>query len=255
MMEEMSKMSAYKAHRLHVAWIQLLTGIYTLWSSIKIIFISIFSKEPQRSITAVTRLWGRKLIAPTGLVLKVKGAEHIEQSRGKPTVIMCNHTSLYDIPVSFLSLDVDLRMIAKKELFNIPVLSTALNKGDFVSIDRNNIEQAKKDLQVAETKLKKGIVLWVAPEGTRSRDGKLRPFKKGGFHLAIDTNAQIIPVAIKGLDKVLPSNSYDLIINGQVEIEIGEPIDSAGYDKKSCNELIQITRNAMLELLGENYND
>lgn len=244
-------MTAYKAHRLHVAWIQFLTGVYTIWYSMRIIWTALISSDKRAKITHLTRAWANKLLSPTGLVIHVKGAENLEQTRNQPTIVMCNHNSLYDIPVSFLALDVDLRMLAKKELFKIPILSAGLRSGDFVSIDRSNLEQAKKDLHNAQTKLGQNIVLWVAPEGTRSRTGKLQRFKKGGFHLAVDTNAQIIPVAIRGLDKILPSNSYDLTIHGEVEVVIGEPIDASVYTKKNCAELVTITRQAMVNLLPE----
>lgn len=244
-------MKAYKAHRLHVAWIQLLTGIYTLWYSLRIIMLPMYSGEPRKKVTVFTRNWARKLLGPTGLVIHVSGAENLDSNHNKATIVMCNHTSLYDIPVSFLALNADIRMLAKKELYSIPILSSALTAGDFVAIDRANIEQAKKDLKLAEEKLKSGIVLWIAPEGTRSRDGHLKPFKKGGFHLAIDTNAQIIPVVIKGLPDVLPSNSYDLTIHGEVDVEIGEPIDASEYQKTQCTELRDRTRNIMLTMLEE----
>ncbi|NNJ73353.1 MAG: 1-acyl-sn-glycerol-3-phosphate acyltransferase [Enterobacterales bacterium] len=241
-------MKAYKAHRLRVAWIQLLTGIYTVWYSLRIVGAA-FGRDKRNNITKLTRQWAKKLLGPTGLVLNVQGMENIEQSANQPTIVMCNHTSLYDIPVSFLALDVDLRMMAKKELFSIPILSAGLRAGDFVSIDRRNLEQAKKDLQIAKSKLEQNIVLWIAPEGTRSKDGHLKRFKKGGFHLAIDTQAQIIPVAIRGLDKILPSNSYDLTIHGEIDVVIGSAIDARGYNKQSCQELLDITHQALTDLL------
>ncbi len=249
-------MTAYKANRLRVLWIQFLTGVYTIWYSSRVIITALFGQDKRRKITAITRKWSNKLLSPTGLVIHVTGMENLEDSSNRPTIVMCNHTSLYDIPVSFLALDVDLRMLAKKELFSIPILSSALRAGDFVSIDRRNLEQAKKDLKSAQEKLAQNIVLWVAPEGTRSRDGQLQRFKKGGFHLAIDTEAQIIPVAIRGLDKILPSNSLDLTIHGEVEVVIGEAIDARGYDKKTCQVLLAKTHTAMRQMLEvPNNND
>ncbi len=249
MMQRQAIMTPYKASRLHVAWIQFLTGIWTIWYSLRVIFAALLAKNKRAKITEMTRRWSNKLLHPTGLVIHVNGSEQLEGLAGKSVIVMCNHTSLYDIPVSFLALDADLRMLAKKELFSIPILSSALKAGDFVAIDRTNIDQAKRDLKRAESKLRSGIVLWVAPEGTRSRDGQLKPFKKGGFHLAIDTNAIILPVVIKGLDKILPSNSYNLTIHGQVQVQIGEPILTADYTKKQCNELRDSTRLAMQRLL------
>ena len=187
-------MEPYKASRIHVAWIQLLTGLWTIWYSFRVILIALMSSDRRHRITTMTRRWSKKLLQPTGLVIHVTGAENLEKIADKSIIVMSNHTSLYDIPVSFLALNANIRMLAKKELFSIPILSTALRAGDFVAIDRSNIDQAKLDLKNAERKLRSGIVLWVAPEGTRSRDGNLKPFKKGGFHLAIDTKAMILPI-------------------------------------------------------------
>ena len=242
-------MTAYKAHRVHVAWIQLLTGIYTIWYSLRVILASMSSADKRNKVTQITRKWARKLLGPTGLVIHVKGAENLDKISNKPCVVMCNHTSLYDVPVSFLALDAHIRMLAKKELYSIPILSSALRAGDFVAIDRRNIEQAKRDLKLAEQKLNSGIVIWVAPEGTRSRDGKLKKFKKGGFHLAIDTKATILPIVIKGIQDILPSNSYNLTIHGEVEVIIGEPVDTSQYAKTDCNLLRDKTRTMMLNLL------
>lgn len=242
-------MKAYKAHRLHVAWIQFLTGVYTIWYSLRVIFASMSSGDKKNKVTQITRKWAKKLLGPTGLVIHVKGAENLDKVAEKACIVMCNHTSLYDVPVSFLALDAHIRMLAKKELYSIPILSSALRAGDFVAIDRRNIEQAKLDLKLAEQKLNSGIVLWIAPEGTRSRDGQLKKFKKGGFHLAIDTKASILPVVIKGIQDILPSNSYDLMIHGEVEVVIGEPVDATGYGKTDCNQLRDKTRNMMLNLL------
>ena len=242
-------MAPYKARRIHVAWIQFLTGIWTMWYSIRVILTALLATDKRQSITLITRKWAKKLLQPTGLVIHVNGSEKLDKLTGQPTIVMCNHTSLYDIPVSFLALNADIRMLAKKELYSIPILSSALRAGDFVAIDRTNIDQAKRDLKIAETKLRSGIVLWVAPEGTRSRDGELKSFKKGGFHLAIDTKAMILPVIIKGLDKILPTNSYDLTIHGQVEVVIGDPIDATSFTKKQCNQLRDMTRESMKQLL------
>ena len=244
-------MSAYKANRLHVAWIQLLTGLYTIWYSLRIIFVAYSSGDKREKVTQLTRKWARRVLGPTGLVTHVRGAENLIKGNATPTIVMCSHTSLYDVPVSFLALDSHIRMLAKKELYSIPILSSALRAGDFVAIDRRNIEQAKLDLKLAQEKLNSGIVVWIAPEGTRSKDGRLRPFKKGGFHLAIDTKANIVPVVIKGIQDILPSNSYDLTIHGEVEVVIGKAIDASEYDKTNCNQLRDKTRNTMLALLEE----
>ena len=113
------------------------------------------------------------------------------------------------------------------------------------------IEQAKKDLKAAGEKMEDGIVLWIAPEGTRSRTGRLGSFKKGGFILAIETGAQIIPVGIRGSEKVLPAKTWDFYLDQQVDIHIGKPIDASAYTLENKDELIEAVRRELKALCGE----
>ncbi|MFT5520104.1 MAG: 1-acyl-sn-glycerol-3-phosphate acyltransferase [Enterobacterales bacterium] len=241
----------YTASRLHVAWIQLLTAIYTAWACIKIIYFAHFSQQKQKSIDKVTSIWARQLLKPTGLKVNVHNPHNQQFETDKPIILMCNHTSLYDIPVSYLAIPGSIRMLTKKELFNIPVLGTALAKGGWISIDRKNSEQARKDLKLAKEELEKGIMLWIAPEGTRSQDGKLHKFKKGGFHLALETGATIIPIGIRGINDVLPSNTVKLVINGEIDVHIGKEINAAEFDKKQRNELLSLVEGEMRLILGQ----
>ncbi|MFT5451144.1 MAG: 1-acyl-sn-glycerol-3-phosphate acyltransferase, partial [Enterobacterales bacterium] len=230
---------------------QLLTAIYTAWACIKIIYFAHFSQHKQKSIDKVTSIWARQLLTPTGLKVNVHNPHNQQFESDKPIILMCNHASLYDIPVSYFAIPGSIRMLTKKELFNIPVLGTALSKGGWISIDRKNSDQARKDLQGAKKELEKGIMLWIAPEGTRSRDGKLHKFKKGGFHLALETGATIIPIGIRGITDVLPSNTVKLIINGEIEVHIGKEINAAEFDKKQRNELSSLVEDEMRLILGQ----
>lgn len=98
--------------------------------------------------------------------------------------------------------------------------------------------------------MESGIVLWAAPEGTRSPDGRLLPFKKGCFHLALDTEAVIVPVAIRGIHRVLPARTWQINLGQPVDVRVGRPIDTAGRDKAALAELMQEVRGSLEELLG-----
>jgi 1-acyl-sn-glycerol-3-phosphate acyltransferase len=246
----MSKAS-YKAHRLHVAWIQFLTAIFTLWACIRIFYTVYVGPNKQARLDKILRNWGHHLLDPTGLKLKINNPYLEAFDPTKRIILMVNHTSLYDIPISYLAVPGSIRMLAKKELFKIPIFGQAMHLSGMVSVDRQNREQAKKDLAAAKKALETGTVLWVAPEGTRSRDGKLHRFKKGGFHVAIQTQATIIPVGIKGVNKVLPSNSYDLVMNGEVEVSVGEPIDASDYTLSNKDQLIDKVYNSIASLIEE----
>ena len=133
-------------------------------------------------------------------------------------------------------------MLAKSELYRIPFLGRAMLAAEFPSVARHNPQQARRDLLRARQMMESGIVLWAAPEGTRSADGHLQPFKKGCFHLALDTDAVIVPLAIRGIHQVLPARTWRLNLGMPVEVEIGEPIDASQYSVERLPELMAETR-------------
>jgi len=99
--------------------------------------------------------------------------------------------------------------------------------------------------------MESGIVLWAAPEGTRSPDGNLLPFKKGCFHLALDTEAVIVPVAIRGIHRVLPARSMQINLGQPVDVRVGTPIDTAGKSKEDLAGVMEEVRQRLEELLGD----
>ena len=197
-----------------------------------------------------TRGWAAALLRLVRLQVSVFGTAP-DFSDGRRYIILCTHASHYDIPVSFVSLPGSIRMLAKKELFSIPLLGQAMRAAEFPSIDRSRRNRAVKDLEKARQMMESGIVLWAAPEGTRSPDGQLLPFKKGCFHLAMDTDAIIVPVAIRGIHNVLPARSWRFNLGQQVSVHIGEPLDAGSYDREQLPELMAETRKRIAGLLGQ----
>jgi len=165
-------------------------------------------------------------------------------------IVMCNHSSLYDIPLSTVAVPGSLRMMAKRELFKVPLWGRAMKKSGFIPIDRNNRAQAKKDLDYAKEKMKSGIMIWIAPEGTRSKTGKLQSFKKGGFMLAYQTDAIIIPIGIRGAQQILPAKTLDFNLNQHVDIYIGQPIDTKDYKIREREKLMDDVKHSIAELAG-----
>ena len=144
-----------------------------------------------------------------------------------------------------------MRMLAKKELSKVPFLGRAMKAAEFPFVDRKNRRQAIKDLAYAKELMESGIVMWIAPEGTRSKDGKVAPFKKGGFITAIQSKATIIPMAIRGAHDILPARTYQLNINQQAEIHIGQAIDASQYTLENKNELMEKVHQEIKKLAGE----
>jgi 1-acyl-sn-glycerol-3-phosphate acyltransferase len=197
------------------------------------------------------RWWSKRLLELIDLSYTVVGAERFAPTAGQATILMSNHQSLYDIPLVFVSLPGSIRMLTKKELFRVPIWGRGLRAGEFVSIDRRDRAQAMRDLAEARRKMEDGIVLWVAPEGTRSRDGRLGPFKKGGFMLALETGARIVPLGIRGARQVLSAGTFrGLNLGCSAEVRVGEPIDAGAYSRADRDRLMADVERAICGLAG-----
>jgi 1-acyl-sn-glycerol-3-phosphate acyltransferase len=167
--------------------------------------------------------WSEKLVVRAEIDLQVHGPT---PDWSRAYVIMSNHQSHYDIPVLFrvMPRHARMRMITKTELFRIPVFGRAMRGAGFVEIDRSNRDKAIASLRDAAEKIRTGTNIWIAPEGTRSRDGVIGPLKKGGFLLARDTATPILPVALRGTIDVLPKGARALARGRRVDVTFGAPI-------------------------------
>ena len=125
----------------------------------------------------------------------------------------------------------------------------------FIEIDRQNRTSAIQSLHAGRERLGRAVSLWIAPEGTRSRTGKLGPFKKGGFHLAVNTGLPILPVSIDGTRRALPAHGLTVTRGALAHVVIGKPIDTAGYDGKRLSELLTVVRKAISDGLPAELKD
>jgi len=195
--------------------------------------------------------WAGKLVGAVKINLTVIDLHDLEIEKGKRYIVMSNHRSHYDIPLMTLSMPGSIRMLTKKEFFRFPLWGRGLKAGEFISIDRSNLEQAKKDFASARAKMESGIVLWISPEGTRSRTGRLGPFKKGGLIMAIESGATIIPVGIQGTENVLRPKTTDFFLDQDVTITIGSPIEASSYTLEQRDQLLEEVRKSIANLCGE----
>lgn len=177
----------------------------------------------RREIDARARWFGSRVVALLRIDLVANGADRVPP--GRSYVYMSNHQSDLDIPILYATLpSPTIRMLAKKELFQIPLWGNALRAAEFVEVDRANHVRAVESIDRAEQLIRDGVSVYLAPEGTRSRDGRIGPLKKGGFHLAKKTGTPIVPVAIRGTIDILPRGTLRMRPNKRVEVTIGAPI-------------------------------
>lgn len=179
--------------------------------------------------------WAQRVLEHTGIQLTVEGREHSEGE--EPFVVLSNHASNYDIHVTFAAFGRPLRMVAKQELFRVPVLGAALEAGEFISIDRKNHERALASLERARARLDSGLSVWVAPEGTQTKDGALLPFKKGAFHLALAAGRRILPLSLEGTREVLPAGSWRVRRGQRVLARFHAPVDPRDYGREQIEAL------------------
>jgi len=171
--------------------------------------------------------WAGRLVAAAEIALHVEGVEHVP--RDHACVIMSNHQSHFDVPITFVAFPGRLRMVGKKELFRVPIFGAAMRKAGMVAVDRSGDRaQAQAAMRECADTLARGVNIWIAPEGTRSLDGRLGAFKKGGFLLARDTAAKIVPMAIDGSMNVLGKHARRVQRGVPVRVSFGAPITAAG---------------------------
>ena len=185
--------------------------------------------------------WAERVLARAEVELHMHGA--IPHEPG-PFVVMSNHSSFLDIPVVYRLFGGHLRMVAKKELFQVPGFGRAMRDAGFVRMDRQNREDAIRSLDLARAQLRGGMSIWLAPEGTRNRDGVLGPLKKGGFMLALQTDRPILPVSLVGTHSVLPRGALALRVpqrrggaSHRVDVTVHPPIPVAGLPRGNETEL------------------
>lgn len=165
---------------------------------------------------------GRFGVLLVGVKIMLRGLEHL--GPGCNYIFMSNHVSNLDPPILIPSIPGRCSVLVKKELFRTPVLGTGMRLAELVPVDRSDREAAIASVQNAITVLRKGLHMVIYPEGTRSADGRLLPFKKGPFHLAIDSGVPIVPVTILGTYESWPKHRF-AVQPGTVVVAFHPPLN------------------------------
>ena len=211
--------------------------------------ISSFFSQKGNFPHIIARFWGKSILWVSRINVTVKGVNNIDPA--KSYIFMPNHQSNFDIPVLLGCLPAQFRWLAKAELFRIPLFGRAMRGCGYISIDRSNRKSAFKSLEKAADTIRNGVSVLIFPEGTRSLDGKIRSFKKGGFVLTVDSGVSIIPVILHGTWSIMPKNTLR-IMPGNVTLEITRPINSSDYTRETKDDLMEKVRDIILGSFEQN---
>ena len=224
-------------------YILLWVGLSTIFWGSTAVIISFFTRTGN-PVHKVARIWARGILFVSRIKVTVNGLANIDPTQSY--VYMSNHQSNFDIPVLLAYLPVQFRWLAKAELFKIPIFGRAMRGAGYVKIDRFNQEAAFESLNEAARKMKNGVSIMIFPEGTRSRDGNIRSFKKGGFVMALDAAVPIVPVVLKGTWTIMDKSSLR-INTGEVSLNIETPIATTDYTRENKDDLIKSVRAVISE--------
>ena len=223
-----------------LAWIGVILSTLFWTFLIALVYAVHRLADPQRKLAhRLASWWGRGMarMAP-GARIDLLGWRQIPKDR--PVIFMANHQSYVDVPALFF-LPGHFKWIADEGLFNIPVFGWAMRMAGYVSVRRGDGREAIRTLQRAKRLLADGISVFIFPEGTRSRTGILGQFQSGGFRLAVESGAPIVPVVVTGTRQLLPRGTWMFRWGVRVRIEILPPVPSP-TDKRQIRPLMARVR-------------
>jgi 1-acyl-sn-glycerol-3-phosphate acyltransferase len=220
-----------------------------IWSLLAI-FLSLFSPSGRIPHFYVAVPWSKIILWASGVRVEIHGLNKIDKD--KAYIYIPNHLSVFDIFALLACLPVDFKFIFKEEIMRIPILGWAMRRAGYISISRSSPAKARRSVKQAVHMVKNGASLLIFAEGTRSKDGHLQPLKKGAFQLAISSGSSIVPVAIKGSNKVMPKGAFKLK-KGFITIQLGTPISTVNYERKTMPELIERVTGCLRAMLEEEH--
>lgn len=194
----------------------------------------------------IARLWARIVLFAAGVKVRVEGLQNIDPDQAY--VFAANHQSQFDIFALLAHLPTQFRWLAKKELFQLPFLGVGMKGAGYIPIDRSNRREALRSIDLAAARVREGTSIVIFPEGTRTADGTLQSFKKGGFHLAIKSKRPIVPVSVSGTFAILPKKGFRMRPQ-TVLIYVGDPVPTKDISLRDRDWLISEIRRRIQEKL------
>ncbi len=210
-----------------------------------ILFLALFDRKGHLT-HRIGVFWLRGILLVSGVKIEARGLEHLR--RHASYVFAANHRSQFDIPVLAVVLPYQIRWLAKESLFRIPLFGWALKAIGYIPVNRENPRKGLRSLEAAAQKVREGFSVVIFPEGTRSPDGRLLPFKTGGFVLAIKSGRPVVPVALCGTEKIMPRGKL-YVRPGTVRVKILPPVETRGLSLREKGELATLVRMKIEEAL------
>ncbi len=222
----------------------LLIYVYTVVLGTLSLLSSLFDRGG-RVQHGFARLWSWLILHTIFCPVRVTGIERLDRSHAH--VFAANHISAVDIPLLYVHLPFQFRIMAKKELFRYPFMGWHLRRSGQIPVDPDSAMASVRSLKRALRSLEAGMPLVVFPEGGRSANGQIQPFMAGAFYIAIKAGLDVVPMAIVGTYEVLPMNCFH-IRPGPLELVIGEPIPTAGFGLRDMDVLAARVQKAVEDL-------
>jgi 1-acyl-sn-glycerol-3-phosphate acyltransferase len=234
-----------------ITWLGLWAAIATIFLGIPVMIAGLLSRTGNLAFS-ISKLWAYTMLAISFVRTEIKNKDKIQP--GTSYIIISNHQSLYDIIALVTTLGIQYRWFIKKEVLKIPIFGYALYASRNIFIDRSNTARAIESINKGIDRLPRGVSVMVFAEGSRSPDGQIHEFKKGGFVTAVRRKIPILPVTVNGSRRVLPKGSL-VVKPGKIQVVIGDPIDTSGYTTDTAQELIDKTRQAIMANFNPGYVD
>lgn len=222
-------------------WTTLVALVSTVYTAVKILgAAAVGAKDFPRIAQEAPRRWADSLLRAAGVSVEVEGLENLPP--GQPAILVANHESWFDVFAMVAHLPINYRFVGKIELTRIPFFGPAWLACGHIAIDRSDRGKAIESLRRAGEALRRdAAVVVMFPEGTRSTDGTLLPFKKGAFVLALQTGVPVVPVGVRGSRDIMPKGSWR-IRPGTIHISIGPPIAVQGRGEEYRDVLMTESR-------------
>jgi 1-acyl-sn-glycerol-3-phosphate acyltransferase len=205
----------------------------------------VLRRDPSKAI----RRWGRGMLKLLGIRLEVHGLEHLDPNG--PQIILFNHVNIFDLAVLSAVWGDDFSVIYKKEFHRIPIMGRLMRFFGMIPIDRSNRERAMRSMAEAAMHVREqNKKVFIAPEGTRSHDGRLRDFKRGPFHLALETQAPVVPMIMRGQEVLVPGLTKPAR-SGVLRVDFLSAIDTSAWTRRTLDAHVAEARQAFLQYLPE----